>query len=155
MRLSVVDGFDVVAVQVAEEHPVVARVVLGELTRGVQHLDSGRDGDLVHGVDRRAVGSLEGDVQFPGLGAGGRPQPENRLAVGAAQADHDGLPVREAHDLPYPDRAERTKVEVERLLDVLDLQADVIKHAPTLTGATDITPGRTGTEGARWMIVHG
>jgi hypothetical protein len=35
------DGLDVVAVQVAQEHPVVARVVLRELTRGVQHLRPG------------------------------------------------------------------------------------------------------------------
>ena len=50
--LSVVDGLDVVAVQVAEEHAVVARVVLGPLARGVQHLDPGRHGGLVHGVYR-------------------------------------------------------------------------------------------------------
>ena len=70
--LAVVDGLDVVAVQVAQEHPVVARVVLRELTRGVQHLHTGRHRRLVHRVHRGAVGGLEGDVEFPGLGAGRR-----------------------------------------------------------------------------------
>ena len=137
-QLAVVDGLDVVAVQVAQENPVVARVVLRELTRGVQHLHPGRHRRLVHRVHRGAVGGLEGDVEFPGLGAGGRPEPEHRLAVGAAQADHDGLAVREAHDLAHPDRAEGAEVEVERLLHVLDLQADVIKHGRSLTGPSDI-----------------
>ena len=40
--LPVVDGLDVVAVRVTEEHPVVARVVLRPLARGVQHLHPGR-----------------------------------------------------------------------------------------------------------------
>jgi enamine deaminase RidA (YjgF/YER057c/UK114 family) len=137
-QLAVVDGLDVVTVQVAQEHPVVARVVLRELTRGVQHLRPGCHRRLVHRVHRGAVGGLEGDVEFPGLGAGGRPEPEHRLAVGAAQADHDGLAVREAHHLVHPDRAEGAEVEVERLLHVLDLQADVIKHGRSLTGGYDI-----------------
>jgi hypothetical protein len=134
----VVDGLDVVAVRVAQEHPVVARVVLRELAGGVQHLDAGRHRGLVHRVHRGAVGGLEGNVEFPGLGAGGRTQPEHRLAVGAAQPDHDGLAVREARHLVHPDRGEGAEVEVERLLHVLDLQADVIKHARSLTGGYDI-----------------
>ena len=40
-------------------------------------------GGLVHGVDGVAVGCLEGHVQFPGLGAGGRAQPEHRDAIRA------------------------------------------------------------------------
>ena len=133
--LAVVDGLDVVAVRVAQEHSVVARVVLRELARGVQHLHPGRHGGLVHGVHRGPVGGLEGDVEFPGLGAGGRPQPEHRLAVLTAQADYDRLAVREAHHLVHPDRGKRAEVEVERLLHVLDLQADVIKHGRSLTSS--------------------
>src|SRR5690348_8835837 len=137
-RLAVVDRLDVVAVRIAQEHPVVARVVLRELTRGVQHLDTGRHRRLVYRVHRGAVRGLEGDVEFPGLGAGGRAQPEHRLAVGAAEADHNGLAGREAHDLAHPDRGEGAEVEVERLLHVLDLQTDVIKHGRSLTGGYDI-----------------
>ncbi len=149
-RLSVVDGLDVVAVRVAQEHAVVAGVVLRELARGVQHLRPGCHGGLVHRVHRRAVGGLEGDVEFPGLGAGGRPQPEHRLAVGAAQADHDGLAVRVAHHLVHPDRGEGAEVEAERLLHVLDLQADVIKHGRSLTRGNDIAPGG-GRSDTAWM----
>jgi hypothetical protein len=108
----------------------------------VQHFHPGRHRRLVHRVHRGAVGGLEGDVEFPGLGASRRTQPEHRLAVSAAQADHDGLAVREAHDLAHPDRGEGAEVEVERLLHVLDLQADVIKHGRSLTGAHDNAAGR-------------
>src|SRR6516225_6194412 len=139
--LSVVDGLDVVAVRVTEEHPVVARVVLRPLARGVQHLHPGLQGGLVHGIHRRTVGGLEGDVEFPGLGAGGRRQPEHRLAIRAGQADHDALAVREAQHLVQPDRGEGAEVEVERLLHVLDLQADVIKHGRSLTRRYDSAAG--------------
>jgi hypothetical protein len=87
----------------------------------------------VHGIHRGAVGGFEGDVEFPGLGAGGRPQPEHRLAVGTAEADYDRLAVGEAHHLAHPDRGKGAEIEVERLLHVLDLQADVIKHGRSLT----------------------
>ncbi len=62
----------------------------------------------------------------PGLGAGGRAQPEHGNAVGAGQADEDGLAGREAHRLVHPDRGEGAEIEIKRLLDVLHLQADVI-----------------------------
>ena len=44
----VADGLHVVAVQVADEHPVVARVVFGPLARRVQDLCAGGDGVAVH-----------------------------------------------------------------------------------------------------------
>jgi uncharacterized membrane protein YgaE (UPF0421/DUF939 family) len=66
-RLSVVDGLDVVAVRVAQEHAVVAGVVLGPLARGVQHLGGGFDRGPVHGVHGGPVGRAEREVQFPGL----------------------------------------------------------------------------------------
>ena len=80
--LAVVDGLDVVAVRVAQEHAVVAGVVLRPLTRGVQHFHPSRHGRLVHRVHRAPVGRPEGHVQFPGLGAGRRAQPEVGKAVG-------------------------------------------------------------------------
>ena len=136
--LAVVDGLDVVAVRVAQEDGVIAGVVLRPLARGVQHLHPGRDGGLVHRVHRAPAGRPEGHVQLPGLGAGGRAQPEHGNAVGAGQADHDGLAGREAHRLVHPDRGEGAEVEIERLLDVLHLQADVIKHGRSLTAGYDI-----------------
>ena len=104
LRLAVVDGFDVVAVRVAQEDAVVPGVVLRELARGVQHFHPGGHRRLVHGVHRAAVGRPEGDVQFPGLGSGGRAEPEDGRAFGAGQADHDAVAVGEAHRLAHPDR---------------------------------------------------
>ena len=141
--LAVVDGLDVVAVRIAQEHAVVAGVVLRKLARGVQHFHPGRHGGVVHGVHRAPVGCLEGHVQFPGLGAGGRAEPEHGDAVGAGQADRDGLAVREAHRLAHPDRREGAEVELKRLLDVLHLQADVIKHVRSLTTGHDIAAAAT------------
>jgi len=46
--------------------------------------------------------------------------------------------VREAHHLVHPDRGEGAQVEIERLLDVLHLQADVIKHVGRLATGYDI-----------------
>jgi hypothetical protein len=70
--LAVVDGLDVVAVGIAQEHGVVAGVVLRPLARSVQHFHPGRHGGIVHSVHRLPVGRPEGDVQFPGLGSGRR-----------------------------------------------------------------------------------
>jgi hypothetical protein len=50
----VVDGFDVVAVWVADEHAVVTGVILGPHSRFVQHLGTGRDGGISECVYRLA-----------------------------------------------------------------------------------------------------
>ena len=75
-RSSVMDGFDVVAVGIAQEDGVVAGVVFRPFPGSVQHLHPGRHGGLVHGVDRGPVRRAEGDVQFPGLVPGRRAEPE-------------------------------------------------------------------------------
>ncbi len=75
-------GLHVVTVEVAQEDAVVARVVLGPLTRGVQHLRTRRHSSFVDRVDCVAVDSAEGQVQLPGLGAGGWSEPEIGEAVG-------------------------------------------------------------------------
>ncbi len=157
--LAVVDGFDVVAVQVAQEHAVIPGMVLRPLARGVQHFHPGRHGRLVHGVHRLPVGRPEGHVQFPGLGASGRAQPEHGNAVGAGQADHDGVAVREAHRLAHPDRGEGAQIEIERLLDVPHLQADVIKHVGRLATGYDVAVAadriRQAVIGGRPLGRHG
>lgn len=58
------DGLDVVAVQVAYEHAVVPRVVLGPEPRRMQHLGAEPDGGIVNGVDGCPVRCGEGDVHF-------------------------------------------------------------------------------------------
>jgi len=92
----VVHGLHIVAVEVAQEHAVVARVVLGPLPWGVQNPRARRYSGVVDRVDGVAVGSAEGQVQFPGLGAGGWTEPEVGDAVGARQADDEGITVRDS-----------------------------------------------------------
>ena len=124
--LPVVDGLDVVTVGIAQEHGVVAGVVLRPFAGGMQDLDPGRHRGLVHGVDRGPVGRAERNVQFPGLVPGGRAQPERGDAVRTGQADYEAVTVREAHHLAHPDRGKGPQVEAERRLDVARLQAQVI-----------------------------
>jgi hypothetical protein len=52
--------------------------------------------------------------------------------AGTGQADHDGVAVREADRLTHPDRGKSAQLEVEGPLDILHLEADVIKHARSL-----------------------
>ena len=99
-------GLYVVAVEVAQEHAVVAGVVLGKLTRGVQHLRAGDPSGLVDRVNGAPVGGVEGQVQFPGLGAVGWTEPEVWEAVGPGQTDDEGVALRKAHHLAHPDRDE-------------------------------------------------
>jgi hypothetical protein len=65
--LPVVDGLHVMAVKVAQKHAVVARVVLGPLTRRMQHFCPHCHSGVVDRVDSVAVGGAEGQVQFPAL----------------------------------------------------------------------------------------
>jgi len=109
----VVDGFHVVAVEIAQEDAIIARMVFRPLTRGVQDLGTGRHGrlmDRIHGVAGRGP---ERNVKFPGLGTMGLAQPEVRNAVGTAEADDKRIAVRKADRLAHPDRGESTQVEVE------------------------------------------
>jgi regulation of enolase protein 1 (concanavalin A-like superfamily) len=95
--LAVVDGLDVVAVRVAQEHPVVARVVLRPLARGMQH-QIVRRGCLVHVVltawlrhPRRKRGAGRGAAGRTGAdGAGGCGEPWETTRVTALKLP--GLP---------------------------------------------------------------
>lgn len=60
----VVHGLHVMAVEVAQEHAIVAGVVLGPLTRGVQNFRARRYSSVMDRVDGMAVGSAEGQVKF-------------------------------------------------------------------------------------------
>jgi hypothetical protein len=71
----VVHGLPVVAIEVAQEHTVVGRVVLGSPKLSVQNLRVRRHSGVGNRVDGMAVGSAEGQVQFPGLDADGWTEP--------------------------------------------------------------------------------
>ena len=72
------DGFDVVAVRIKDEGPIVARVVLGPEPGTTVVAPARRDGRLVEGLHARAVGSGEGDVD--GVAWLALADPEVRLA---------------------------------------------------------------------------
>jgi hypothetical protein len=67
-------------------------------------------------------------MQFPGLRALGRAEPEIRRSLRAGQADDEGVADREAQRLADPDRRESTQVKRERRLDVSRLDTQVIDH---------------------------
>lgn len=123
-----VHGLHVVAVGVAQEHAVVAGVILGELPRGVQHLHACAHRGGVDGVDGGAVGSAKRHVELPGLVACGWAQPEVGDALGAGQADDDTSRHREAHHLVQADGCENPHVERQRRFDIGHLDTNVIEH---------------------------
>lgn len=86
-----VNGLHVVAVEVAQEHTVVTRVILGPLPRGVQYLRPRRNCGLVDRINRGAVGRAEGQVHFTALRAGGRTEPEAGKAVRSGQTDDERI----------------------------------------------------------------
>ena len=66
------NGFDVVAVGVADEGAVVVRVVLGPYPRFVQHLGTGGDGGVEERPHRARSARGERDVRLAKAGARGR-----------------------------------------------------------------------------------
>ena len=58
------DRFDVVAIWIEDEGPVVARVVFGPEPGTTVVAPARRDGRLVEGLHARAAGSDEGDVDI-------------------------------------------------------------------------------------------
>ena len=87
------DGFDVVAVGVADKGPEVVRVVLGPHLGGVQHLGTGGHGGLEEGHHGIPVPSREGQMGLTEpLPGGAGPEPE----VGSGRyAEADGRAVLE------------------------------------------------------------
>src|SRR5581483_9806685 len=74
------DGLDVVPVGVVDEGAVIVRVVVLADSGSAVVDPVRREGSLVEGVDRRAVGRGEGDVR-PGSVGLALDDPERRLAV--------------------------------------------------------------------------
>jgi hypothetical protein len=137
------DGLRVVAVGIAQEDAVVARVVLRPLARRVQHLGPGGDRGVVHGVDGGAVGRGERDVQLDaGRTVGG--QPELGRAAGACEAHHlAAAAVGEADRLVDADGREDAGVEGDGGVDVAAGDSDVIEHDVTVERGSD-SVGRGG-----------
>ncbi|SQD95854.1 hypothetical protein FMEAI12_3350029 [Parafrankia sp. Ea1.12] len=134
---SVMDGLDVVAVEIAEEHRVVAGVILRPLAWRVKHLDARAERGLVDGVDGLPVSRMERQVQLPCLGTRRRAEPEGGHPVRTGEPDDGGPLERDAHRLAHPERGEHREIEGEGGLDVTDLDTNVIKHGHTVATAYD------------------
>src|SRR5262245_33818208 len=80
---------------------------------------------LVHG---RAVRRRERDVGLTNTHVGEWSEPEAGKAVGTAEADHERVPTRVAHDLPHAEGRENLHVEVRGPVDVSRLQRHMVQH---------------------------
>ena len=125
------DGFDVVAIEVAEEHAVVGRVVLRPQARCVEDLNSCGFGCCAHGVNGCAVLGRERDVRFvTRFGGGARADPEVGVlrSVGIGEADNEAVWGFVAHGLDESNRCKHREEECGRCRDVSDLDSYVIEH---------------------------
>src|SRR5262245_4095092 len=121
----VADGFDVVAVGVADEGPVVAGVVLRPYPRLVQDLRAAGGGGLEEGVHRRAVRRGQGDVRLAEAVPGGlAADPEVRHGWHAVP---DGL--AEVQHPPAAERGQDGVVEGGAGRQVSALDRNMIEHA--------------------------
>ena len=119
------DGFDVVAVGVADERTEVVLVVLGPDARFVEHLGAVGDGGVEEGLHGSAVGSGEGEVRLAEAVAGVLgTDPEVREL--RAVADR----LAEVEDPRATERSEDGVVERRGGGDVGALDGDVIDHVP-------------------------
>ena len=121
----VADGFDVVAVGIAEEGPVVVGVVLRPDPRFVEHLGGGVDSGREERVDCGTIGSREREVRFakavPGSLAAEPEVGHRRHSV------PDGRPV-ELEDSLRADRGQHGVVERRTCFDVGALDGHMVEH---------------------------
>lgn len=94
----------------------------------------------MHGIDRRAVGGSEGDVELPGLGAASWAEPEVGNAVGASQTYDHALATRKTHHLMQSERSKDPLVEVEGRLHVGHLDSKMVKHGLNATAKAAFPP---------------
>ena len=102
----VADRLDVVAVGIAYEGAVIARVVLRPDSRLMQDLRAGADGRGEEGVDQLAVGCRESDVRLAETVAGRLPANPERGTVNAVSDDWT-----EFHDPSAAERRQNSVVE--------------------------------------------
>ncbi len=123
-------------------------MVLREDPRCVEHLGAGLDRRGVNRVDLIRAGCSERDVQFTGLLAVGRPDPEPGEALSTRKAHDGGGSGRIAGRFGEPDRPEDSEIESDRGVDVSGLDTYVIEHDGTLAAPSD-RGGRAGTVARR------
>ena len=133
---SVADRLDVVAVGIADEGAVVARVVLRPDARLMQDLRAGADGRGEEGVDELAVGCRESDVRLAETVAGRLPaDPERGRSTPYPMTGPNSM-IRSAAE-----RRQNSVVEGRALDEISALNRQVIKHGGSLPDGTDSSEG--------------
>jgi hypothetical protein len=128
-------GFDVVPVEIAEEDPVVGRVVLGPHAGRVKDLRFRLGCCPMHGIDRGAVRRAERDMHFPSRRSGTGSEPEVGEPSGPASPT-TGPSSRVYRIASRNPSGENLQVEGRCGVDVVDLQREVIEHESSVSAVT-------------------
>lgn len=132
----VADGFDVVAIWVADEGTVVVRVVLGPDARLMEHVGVSIDRGLEERPHGAPVGCRERDMRLAEALAGG-PRANPELWAGR-HAEADGIP--KIHHAPPADRSEHGVVERSARGYVSALDGKMIQHEAILADPAPARP---------------
>jgi hypothetical protein len=153
----VAHSLNVVAIKIADEHSVVAGVVLRPESRRMQDVRAGCNGRCVHPVDRVPIGRAEGYVRFAPGGPGFGTEPKVRKAVRSRDADDRAVLARIPHRLLEAKISEHSQIKCRGGVDVGGLQSDVVQHASERSCRSIVlpwtNPNRTTDVG--WTIVVG
>jgi hypothetical protein len=141
------DRFDVVAVRIEDEGPIVARMVLGAKPGTAVVAPTRRHGRLTEGINSGALIGSKRDMQ--GLTWLALADPEVRLAPSSEPRCRDAG----FHDQLVAQRGEGLLVEALALLEIRDGNTYVIEHCSHLPRLQDRTDIRQG-EYPRNMLLH-
>jgi hypothetical protein len=125
--------FNVVAVRIEDEGPIVARMVVGSKPRTAVIAPTRRDGRLMKGINGGAVICSKRDVE--GLAWLALADPEVGLAPLSEPCRRDAG----FHDQLVAQRGESLLVEALTLLEIRDGNTYVIQHCPHLLRLHDRT----------------
>src|SRR5829696_6546421 len=119
------DRLDVVAIQIPQEHAVVASVVLRPQSRCMQQLRPGVQRRAIYRVVRRRG---QGEMHRANTWVNQRTKPELRNAIGRAEADREALGTLVPPELTNAKSGEDTPIECGRSHRVADLQSEMVNH---------------------------
>jgi hypothetical protein len=123
-----IDRLDIVAIQIPQEHAVVASVVLRPKSWCMQQLRSGVQRRVVYRVDRVVRWRGQGKMHRSDTWVNQRTKPELRNAIGRAEADHEALGTLVPPELTNAKSGEDTRVESGGSHRVADLQSEMVDH---------------------------
>jgi hypothetical protein len=122
------DRLDIVAIQIPQEHPVVASVVLRPQSRCMQQLRSGVQRRAIYRIDRVVRWRSQGKMHRANTWVNQRTEPELRNAIGRAEADHEALGTLIPPELTNAKSGEDTRIKCGSRHRVADLQSEMVDH---------------------------